>query len=212
MSYVRNLLARNERIVRVARDHWITLLPTILVDVAIIIVVLGLSIGGFLLFPPFTLWGLLLSLIPIGHLLFRLWVWWNRQYVVTNRRIIQIIGVFNKHVSDTSLEKINDIVMTQSAWGRMLRFGDIEIISGSDIGVNVFHRIADPIGFKKELLDQKGLVGSAAEKQPERASGPKGSGVSDVPALIAELDDLRKKGLLTDAEFEAKKQELLDRI
>jgi hypothetical protein len=36
--------------------------------------------------------------------------------------------------------------------------------------------------------------------------------IDSVPELIAELDELRAKGLLTDAEFEDKKRKLLDRI
>ena len=222
MGYVENMLAQNERVVRAAHDHWITLFATILIDVAISIVVIGLSIGGLFLssltLSPWAALGFLLLLLPLGHFLFRLWVWWNRQYVVTNRRIVQITGMFNKRVSDTALEKVNDIVMEQSAWGRLLKFGDIEVISGSDIGVNIFRRIADPIGFKKALLDQKGALGGAeareerAAEQVGRASGKEAPGTSEIPDLIAELDELRKKGLITDAEFAEKKKQLLDRI
>jgi len=214
MSYVKKMLAQNEQVARVAHTHWITLLPTILIDVAISIVIIGLSIGGFLLSPPFTLFGLLLLLVPIGHLLIRLWVWSSKQYIITNRRIIQVSGMFNKRVSDTALEKVNDIVMEQSAWGRLLKFGDIEIISGSESGIDVFRRIADPIGFKKTLLDQKGASGGSGiqPEQVERASGKEAPGASEIPALIAELGELREKGLLSDAEFEEKRKQLLERI
>jgi hypothetical protein len=36
--------------------------------------------------------------------------------------------------------------------------------------------------------------------------------VEDVPELLAQLDNLRRQGILTDKEFEAKKQQLLDQI
>jgi uncharacterized membrane protein YdbT with pleckstrin-like domain len=217
MSYVEKMLAQNERVVRVAHDHWITLLPTILVDVAVSIVIVGLSVAGgiFFILPWF---GLLLLLVPIGHFLIRLWVWWNRQCVITSRRIIQITGMFSKRVSDTALEKVNDIVMEQSAWGRMFKFGDIEIISGSESGIDVFRRIADPIGFKKVLLDQKGALGGAeareewAAEQVGRVPDRETPSASEIPDLIAELDELRKKGLITDVEFAEKKKQLLDRI
>lgn len=211
MSYVKKMLAYNEQIARIAHGHWITLLPTILIDVAISIVIIGLSIGGFLLSPPLTLFGLLLLLVPIGHFLIRLWVWWSKQYVITSRRVIQISGTFSKRVSDTALEKVNDIVMEQSTWGRLLKFGDIEIISGSESGIDVFRRIADPIGFKRTLLDQKGALGGTGA-QAERTSGEKTPDTGEIPRLIAELDELRKKGLLSDAEFEEKRKQLLERI
>jgi hypothetical protein len=34
----------------------------------------------------------------------------------------------------------------------------------------------------------------------------------NIPALIAELDELRKKGIVTEAEFQKKKAELLAKI
>jgi uncharacterized membrane protein YdbT with pleckstrin-like domain len=212
MGYVEALLARNERIVRVARDHWVTLLPAILVDVAVSIVIIGFSVG--ILSPPWTWFGLLLLVVPIGHLALRVWAWWNKQYIVTNRRIVQVTGTFGKRVSDTSLEKINDIVMEQSALGRLLKFGDIEIISGSESGIDVFRRIADPIEFKKELLNQKETLGSlgAFDERVGRVLSAETPEASDVPELIAGLDELRQKGVITDVEFEEKKQRLLARI
>jgi uncharacterized membrane protein YdbT with pleckstrin-like domain len=214
MSYVSKLLARNERVVRTAHDHWITLLSIILVDVAISIIIIGLSILGIILSPPWTWLGLALLVIPIGHLTLRFFNWWNKRYIVTNRRIIQIDGVVNTRVSDTSLEKINDIVMEQSALGRMLKFGDLKLISGSESGIDVFHRIADPIGFKKELLDQKATLGNLDifENRVERVLSTEAPAAGDVPELIAELDELRQRGLITEEEFAEKRQQLLDTI
>ena len=214
MSYIGKLLSHNERIVRVARDHWITLLLTALADIAVSVVIVGLSVAGMSFFSPWTGLGLLLLIVPVVHLMLRIWVWWNKQHAITNRRIIQVTGTFSKRVSDTLLEKVNDIVMEQSALGRILNFGDIEIISGSESGIDVFYRIADPIGFKKALLDQKESLSGldAFEERAERVLSTEAPGAGDIPELIAELGELRHKGLITDAEFEEKKRQLLDRI
>ncbi|MDY6878425.1 MAG: PH domain-containing protein [Chloroflexota bacterium] len=214
MSYVEKLLTRNERIVRAARDHWITLLPAILIDIVASIVIIGLSATGGILWLPWAWFGLMLLVVPLGHLVLRVCVWGNRQYIVTTRRILQVTGTFSKRVSDTLLEKINDIVMEQSALGRLLNFGDVEIISGSESGIDVFRRIADPIGFKKELLDQKETLASlgAFDERMGRVLSAEAPDAGDVPELIAELDELRQKGVITDVEFEEKKQRLLARI
>jgi len=214
MKYVERLLACNERIVRVARDHWITLLSTILVDVAISIVVVGLVVLGSLLSPPWTWFGLLLLLVPIGHFCLRFWRWWNDLYVVTNRRLIRITGMFNKRVSDTALEKINDILMEQSSLGRVLGFGDIEIISGSEKGIDMFHHVSDPIGFKIEMFDQKEALArlDVFEERAGRVVCAEAPTARDISELISELDGLRQKGLITDVEFEEKKQQLLAKI
>jgi len=190
------------------------LLPAVLVDVVVSIVIVGLSVLGIILSPPWTWLGLLLLVVPIGHLILHAWAWWNKQYIVTNRRVIQVMGTFNKRVSDTLLEKVNDIVTEQSALGRLLNFGNIQIISGSEIGADVFHRIADPIGFKKELFEQKETFTrlDTLEERAEHVPGTEAPSAGDVPELIAELDELRQKGIITDAEFEEKKQQLLARI
>jgi uncharacterized membrane protein YdbT with pleckstrin-like domain len=214
MSYVGKLLACNEQVVRTARPHWITLLPAILIDVAIGIVVVALSLLGVILSPPWTWLGLVLLILPLGHLLFRVWVWWNEQYVVTNRRLIQVTGKLSKRVSDTALEKINDVVMEQSTLGRLLDFGDVRVISGSESGVDVFQRVADPIGFKNEMFDRKAALADLEvfEERAGRVLCAEAPAAGDVPELIAELDELRQKGIITGVEFEEKKQQLLAKI
>lgn len=214
MDYVERLLASNERVVRIAHGHWITLLPTILADVAVAIVIMGLSVAGIVLSPPWTWFGLVLLFVPMAHLAIRLWGWWSRQYVVTSRRVIQVSGTLSKRTSDTSLDKVNDIIMTQSALGRLLKFGDIEIIAGSESGVDVFRRIADPIEFKKELLNQKDSLERPrpAADRGEREADAVESSPGEIPELIAQLDELRRKGLLTDAEFEEKRRRLLEKL
>ncbi|NIV30112.1 MAG: PH domain-containing protein [Anaerolineae bacterium] len=189
-------------------------MPAILVDAAISVVILGLSVLGIVLSPPWTWFGLLLLVVPAGHLALRVWRWWNEQTVITNRRIIRVAGVFSKRVSDTALEKVNDILMEQSALGRTLRFGDIEIISGSESGIDTFRRIADPIGFKKELFDQKEALARLRvfEERANPLLGAEVQTAGSVPELIADLDELRQRGVITDAEFEEKKQQLLGKL
>ncbi len=202
MGYIDRLLAQNERIVFVTRPHWVSFLPVILIDLGAAIVIIALSVGGALIAPPFPLLGLLLLLIPLGHFLARFITWRNEQYIVTNRRVMEVRGVYKKHVSDSSLEKVNDVVMEQSVLGRMLDYGDVRIITGADIGVNIFRRIAHPIRFKTTMMDQKAAYSERpAETHPE-----------DVPDLLARLDDLRRRGVITQEEFEREKQELLARL
>lgn len=203
MGYIQQLLAQNERIVFVSRRHWISLLPTILVDLGVAIVIGALSVGGALFAPPLPLLGLILLLLPLGHFLIRWIAWYNEQYIITNRRVMEVRGVYKKHVSDSSLEKVNDVVMEQGVLGRLLDYGDIRIITGADIGVNVFRRIAHPIRFKITMMDQKAAY---SHEEPTEAR------TEDVPDLLARLDDLRRRGVITQEEFEREKGELLARL
>jgi uncharacterized membrane protein YdbT with pleckstrin-like domain len=146
-------------------------------------------------------------LVPAALLVRELAQWWARQYVVTSRRVMQLSGVLNRRVSDSNLDKVNDIVMTQSLLGRALGYGDIEIITGSDIGVDVLSRISDPIGFKRVMLDNKedfdALVGRIHD-------GP--TGAPDVPSAMEQLNSLRERGMISPEQYEAKKAELLSRL
>jgi uncharacterized membrane protein YdbT with pleckstrin-like domain len=220
MGYLEGLMGKNEKIVLTTRQHWITIVGTFLVNGFIILVLWG--IGGILwwldilkalVWLPLAIMGLV-SLLFLWRLILDWLHWYNDMYAVTNRRIIQISGVINKHTIDSSLEKINDLVLNQSALGRMLGYGDLEILTGSEIGVNVLRRIADPVRFKTEMLNQKEGMSEmdAFESKAKRTLAAEAPSAGDVPELIAELDELRKKGLITDAEFQEKKSKLLSRI
>ncbi len=212
-TYVDSLMGSSEHVVLTTRMHIIvigrTLLWTGFVALAIIAAsvyaAISVPFGGFLA---------VLVVIPLAQLTWTLIKWFNEQYIVTNRRVMKVEGMFNKNVADSSLEKVNDVVMAQSWLGRLLNYGNIDIITGSDVGINHFEHIAGPVAFKREMLNQKeGMnvvndVGAKEKRILESDAPARG----DIPELIAELDELRKKGVLNDAEFAAKKEELLKRM
>jgi hypothetical protein len=178
------------------------------IDLVIAIVVIAIILGDTLLALA------VLVVFPIVHFVIRYLNWHNEQYIVTNRRVMQIHGVINKHVSDSSLEKVNDVVLEQSILGRALGYGTVEIITGSDIGINIFKRMAQPVRFKTEMLNQKEDLGELDTfgGRAKRVLTEEPPTTGDIPELIAELDELRKKGIISDEEFEDKKTELLSRI
>lgn len=162
---------------------------------------------------------LFISVIPLAQTIKVFLDWYNEQYIITNRRVMSVRGVINKHVSDSALEKVNDVVLEQSAVGRILGYGNVEIITGSDIGANLFSRITNPVRFKTVMLNQKDeLVRPKAERSAptSQAALPtvveEQPGAQNIPELIQQLDELRQKGVLTEEEFQTKKAELLRRL
>ena len=203
-NYIQKMLGENERILLVTRQHWFVLFSAILAEIVVMLIVVVAIIILAAMFNPLAAFGFLLVLIPLAIMMLDILVWYNREYIVTNRRVIQIFGVFNKNVTDSSLEKVNDVKMTQSFFGRLFDYGDVEILTASEIGVNLLKRIGDPVKFKTAMLNAKeklGYEGTGARAQPD-----------NIPALIAELDELRKKGVVTEAEFQAKKAQLLAKM
>jgi len=205
MDYVESLLADNEEIVIRTRRHWIVLARSFLLNAFWLIALIVIAVVVTMATGPLGIAAALLTIFPIGAFLHRYLDWWNEEYIVTNRRVIQSEGIINKHVIDSSLEKVNDVVLYQSFIGRMLGFGDIEILTASEIGVNRLHQITDPVRFKTEMLNQKQALGMEGSVSP-------GPHPQDIPGLIAALDALRQRGILTEAEFQQKKNELLSRM
>lgn len=163
--------------------------------------------------------GIVVAVVPFAEMTRIFLDWINERYIITNRRVMEIKGTINKHVRDSALEKVNDVDMKQSVIGRILRYGTVQIITGSDIGVNRFRRISNPVRFKRAMLNAKAKMqtGSRDDKPvipgtPTTTSGTSTPDSADIPDLIEELDDLRQKGILSEEEFQAKKDELLGRL
>jgi hypothetical protein len=171
-----------------------------------------------------VLWilALLVALIPLFKLVIAFLDWLNERYIITNRRVMQTRGIFNKQVSDSALEKVNDVELKQSVVGRLLRYGTVEIITGSDVGVNLFQRISNPVRFKRAMLNAKeGVQARAVEAVPGPSlpayqAAPPAPGApaaaGNVGERIVELTELRQKGMISEAEFQAKRKELLDQL
>ena len=121
-GYVESLLGNREKIILVARQHWFILVSAIVLEIVIILILISLTILAGVYWSQFALLigaiGTILLLLPLATLMRDILDWMNRQYIVTNRRVIQISGILNKNVTDSSLVKVTDVKMAQSAFGR----------------------------------------------------------------------------------------------
>lgn len=241
MAYVDGLLADGERVLRRAHQHWFIMVWNARWAVGAVIVA---AIGGIIRLLNLNSDGILMSilgwvvlvLLVIGALSLA-WGWLvyrNTAYVITSRRIIQTSGVVNKRASDSSLEKINDAILTESIFGRVFGFGTLEVLTASEAGIELLRMLTDAKDFKKAMLDAKHEfeVDMARPTMPPMRADAPAPTVSQAPApapvapaptpeidtpeevadALTRLGDLRDKGLITPEEFEAKKQELLGRL
>ena len=83
------------------------------------------------------------------------WNWYNEDYIVTNRRVLRVEGVINKHASDSSLEKINDASLDQHFIGRIFGYGDLDVLTAADSQIDRFKMLNRVVAFKREMLNQK---------------------------------------------------------
>jgi uncharacterized membrane protein YdbT with pleckstrin-like domain len=206
-DYLKKQLGDNEHVIFVTRQHWLVLLAEILSEgvLSIAWIILITLLWQIWLPSPLVPLGYLLLLLPFVSLLRDVLIWANRQYIITNRRVIQMAGVFSKEVTDSSLEKVNDVKLKQSFLGRLLDYGNVEIMTASELGVNLFKRVAQPIRLKTAMLNAKEQL-----EQGQTGFGRKSE--TPVADLIAQLDGLRKHGVLSEEEFQQKKAQLLAKL
>jgi uncharacterized membrane protein YdbT with pleckstrin-like domain len=219
MKYVESLLGKNEQILWRARQHWIVLSANFVINLFIFIVVWSIyfALGGL-----GSGWlgdflrnnrglALIVLLIPIGWFGWEFLQWWAEEYLITSHRVVQTEGLINKHTKDSALEKINDITLNQSFMGRILGYGDLAIITGSDMGTNVLKRLAKPVEFKKTLLEQKSKLSDGDDLGP-RKTAPVESDEEDPLKKISQLDELRKSSAISEVEYQQAKAKLLAKL
>jgi uncharacterized membrane protein YdbT with pleckstrin-like domain len=154
-----------------------------------------------------------LLIIPIGWFGWEFLQWWAEEYLITTTRVVQTEGLINKHTKDSALEKINDITLNQSFFGRILGYGDLAIITGSDMGTNVLKRLAKPVEFKKTLLEQKHKLSDGDDLGAHKATAATVDNDEEDPLKkIAQLDELRKNGAISEVEYQQAKAKLLSKL
>lgn len=208
MSYVQKLLGTNERIVFATKRHAFVLLGRVFKETLVLAVV---AVGIFAL-PEFPQKGFLqLALMLVGLIAFismgmDFLKWKNEEFFITNRRVIHGSGIFSKKILDSSLSKINDVIMEQSLLGRMFGYGTIRILTASDEVINLLDRIAHPVEFKQAMLNAK------AEAEPLTGGAPVAVAAPSSTQLLDELAQLRQKNIISDQEYEEKRKEILKRM
>ena len=159
MSYADGLLSTGERIAHREKQHWFVFIWGAKLAVgAIVLGLILLFLSQNMASEQRGIVGFAVAALVIGGLAVLGWHilrYITQEYVLTNRRVIQVAGVLNKTSMDSSLEKINDARLSQSVFGRIFGFGDLEILTAADTGVDRFRMIRNPVGFKKAMLDAK---------------------------------------------------------
>lgn len=159
-SYAETLLAPGEIVVHRSRQHWLSLILDSRLAIVLWAIVIGaviVSLTGWLDF----IGGILLALegvALVGGILVVLWRWWHwrtEEYLITNRRLLKVSGIINKRSGDSSLEKINDAILEENLIGRMLNYGDLDILTAADIAVDRYRMLDKAKDFKKKMLEAK---------------------------------------------------------
>jgi uncharacterized membrane protein YdbT with pleckstrin-like domain len=227
MSYADSLLARDEQVVYRARQHWLAPLSDSRNGLLLFLggLVVALVEHQVLHWNRFiAIVGLLVALVGLVWMGIVYLSWRAEEYLITNRRVLKVEGLLDKKSGDSSLEKINDAVLKQGLLARLLKYGDLDILTANEDAIDRYQMLAHVVDFKKAMLDAKNQLDDGTRFRPAPAAPPVAAAApvpaaagrqmssDEVTATLSKLADLRDKGAITPAEYESKKADLLGRI
>jgi hypothetical protein len=224
-----SLLATGERVLLVRQRHWLTFLEAgrwfvlaFVAGIAVLVLDQGVPDDGFFGFLSTGLsWAfwlfLLAGILGVGWYFL---VWRVERFLVTTRRVIETGGLINKYARDTSLPMITDMLVGHPWLGRIVGYGELDLLTASEAGITKIRFLPDADGFKRTLLDARHEYeldvggGRAVQEAVAAVPAPAPAGVSaeEVDASLTRLADMRARGLITQQEFDEKKRDLLDRL
>jgi len=216
VGYPENLVQDGETVALDLRPHWWYFSRNILTGIPlaiILILVLGELNGDGWAQSSLRL------LVGVVAVAWAVWLavkyleWRMTYFVVTSRRVIYRSGVISKRGVEIPLERINNINFHQRLIDRMIGAGDLDIESAGKDGQSHFDFIRHPDGVQHEIyrqMEARNMPVTMVQQAPAVVSPPQRDG--GVPEQIEQLARLRDQGHITEAEFEAKKAELLDRM
>ena len=203
VAFPRRLLNDGEQVVCDLLPHWSTLAK----PVGAVVVVLAATIAGALVNHWLGLALAAVLLVVVAWAAMRVVRRRCTNFVVTTDRLIYRSGVVAKHGKEIPLERVNDIAFHQTVFERLIGTGDLSIESAGAQSRETFGDIPHPAAVQNEIYRQMEACAARHAAGPGTASAP-----LSVTDQLERLDDLRQRGIITRAEFEAKKQQLLDRI
>lgn len=210
MAFSRKLLNEGEDVALDLHPHWEFFLKPGAALVAA--VVFGVWVLAGITDPPAALEALAGILVLAALVWFAVTYaqWATTNFVVTTDRLIYRHGVLSKKGIEIPLERVNTVFFSQSIIERMLGSGDLVIESAGEMGRQNFSNVRKPSAVQNEIYRQ--MEANENRKFDRISGGPRPPAEASIPEQIQQLDALRQQGVLTEAEFQAKKADLLRRM
>ncbi len=201
MPVPNRVLRPGERVVLDIRPHGWCLVAPCLVAAAVLA---GAVVAGVEGVPTVAAWGIVAVLaLALARLLLRYLRWITTSLVLTTDRLIQRSGVLGRRSREIPVEQFTDVGYRQRMLERLVGIGDLVVESAGRQSAESFVGLPHPETIQREIYNQM-------EASRLRRSGYLVE--RSIPEQIDQLADLARRGILTAAEFEAKKSQLLDRL
>jgi len=215
MPYPRRLLNDGEELHLDLRPHWWFFGNHILTGVPLLVLLLVIQAEthGDVRRVLYWIWGVV-TLVWAVWLGLEYLSWNFTHFVVTSDRVIFRTGVLSKRGVEIPLERVSNINFHQKIWERVIGAGDLEIESAGRDGQSTFNDVRHPEAVQQELYRQMEQYARKRAGWSRDALGEDSAAAAKVsiPEQLEQLAGLRDRGVISAAEFEAKKAELLRRM
>jgi uncharacterized membrane protein YdbT with pleckstrin-like domain len=213
MAFPKHLLADHEKLIFDLKPHWIAILPSVLWTIALIVVwVLAYQLAKDVFDDPSVAQNVVAAAVLIAYV----WLavipflrWQFTFFVLTTDRLITRSGIIAKHSKEIPLERINDVTFNQSVIERAVGAGDLLVESAGERGQTRISNVRHPEQVQLRIYREVEENNNRMMRRGQPFPTPSGD---SIPEQIEALARLRDQGVLSDGEFEAKKQELLRRL
>ena len=201
MPFPRKFLNDGEDVILDLRPHWWFLTGPIVATAVTLAAAIALRNVDYA-----SLAALVLMLLSVLWLLVRYLKWTTTNFVLTTDRLISRKGVLSKSGREIPLERINDVSVNQTLFERIIKSGDLMIESAGERGQQHFPDMSKPFIVQNAIYAE---MERASARDADRMAGAR---QLSIPEQIEKLDELRQRGVISNAEFEVKKSQLLDRM
>jgi len=203
---MKTTLKDGEEVALITRKHFFTLwLPIVVTAIALTVTLI------------FWGWTFILLIVALLWLAYKMMERNHNIWVVTNLRIIDEEGIFNVSTKESPLDKINNVSYSASIFGRIFGYGNVEIQTAAETGSTVYYMVESPRELKDVITqmqeDYKTLLSRRQAKEMAESLGAhlgKTGGGTGIGSELEKLAELKAKGILTEDEFQAAKNKLLN--
>jgi hypothetical protein len=222
MSYIDKNLMPGEEIYFRPGYHWVRFLPysvVVLAGVALAVVTAYVAVEK----PASTYLYSAAGFLAVAGLVFGGGRWFVDsfdEFALTSFRVVKKTGFVRREVRQIPLDKVQDLNLHATLWGRWLAYGDVELQTAGQDGTVVFPRIQYPEEFRNVLfahLPRFASPGVAAGTPllapvPGTVPPPVPRPAPTVEGRLQELERLKQTGLVSEAEYQEKRKALLTEL
>jgi uncharacterized membrane protein YdbT with pleckstrin-like domain len=198
-------LKNNEEVFLVIRKHWLVIIGPAIWTLIFLIIFNIYKSNFFLIGACYT----------FGWFIYRILDRNTNLWIVTNLRVIDEHGVFSNNSKETPLDKINNVSYRQPLLGRIFDYGNVQIQSAAESGSTV-HKMVERPNLLKDTITQyqesykQEKIKEHAQSLANAVGGNEKINKIDISEELTKLHDLKEKGIITEEDFQKRKEKILN--